>query len=71
MFACYGSKSLPASDAYIEVANYAIFFFGKTSMPDIWTEIIQPSEAAALPTSFKALTKMTEVAKPQLIRILT
>ena len=67
MCVCYGLRSLPASDAYIEAANDVVFFFRKTTMLNIGTEIIQPSEAAALPTSLKALTKTTHAEKHQFI----
>lgn len=44
-------KKLPASNTKIETTNDSIFFFGETSMLDVRTEIIQPSQSTTFSTS--------------------
>ena len=47
-------KELPASNTNIETTNDSVFFFRETSMLNIWTKIIQPSQPTAFPTSLKS-----------------
>lgn len=45
--------NLPASHLTVEGIYDVVFFFSKTSMFDVWPEIIKPSQPATLATSLK------------------
>ena len=49
-----GSRSSPATDADVQSAYNAILFFGEPSMLDVWPEIVEPPETAALAAASEA-----------------
>lgn len=46
-------REIPATNTYIEVADDGVFLFRESTMLDVRSQVIQPSQSATFSTSLK------------------